>query len=87
MSTTTTQRSDNAPSHEIFAVSRREPEGKGIWNKVGAAWPHKDGDGFNMRLEFLPLAGQELVIRKWKPKPEAEAAETEAKPSRKGGAK
>lgn len=72
-----TQRSDKAPTHEVFAV-RRDGDGddaKSFWTKIGAAWPHKDGDGFNLKLELLPLDGAELVIRKWKPKTEtAEAA-------------
>ena len=66
----TPTRSAKAPTHEVFAVSRKEPKEKGRWTKVGACWPHEDGEGFNLRLDFLPLDGSELVIRKWKPKPE-----------------
>ena len=71
-------RSPKAPTHEIFAVTRREEGAKAIWRKVGACWPHDDGDGFNMELEYLPLNNAELVIRKWKPKPEADTANTDA---------
>ncbi len=67
----TPTRSTKAPTHEVFAVSRKEPKEKGYWTKVGACWPHEDGEGFNLRLDLLPLDGSELVIRKWKPKPEA----------------
>ena len=66
-----TSRSPNAPTHEIFAVSRGDDkDAKGRWTKIGAAWPHKDGDGFNMKLEYLPLNGAALVLRKYKPKAE-----------------
>lgn len=36
----------NRPSHGVYIV-----EGEGdnaYWTKVGAAWAHKDGDGFNI---------------------------------------
>ena len=64
------QRSPNAPTHELFSVIRREGSDKGIWHKVGGCWPHEDGDGFTVRLDYLPLNGGELVMRKWKPKAE-----------------
>lgn len=68
-----TQPKTSKPSHEVFAVTRREGDEKGRWQKIGACWPHEDGDGFNLKLEYLPLTGGDLVIRKWKPKPEAAA--------------
>ena len=64
------QRSPNAPTHELFSVIRREGSDKAIWHKVGGCWPHDDGDGFTVRLDYLPLNGGELVMRKWKPKPD-----------------
>jgi hypothetical protein len=39
-------------------------------------WPHGDGEGFNMKLDYLPLNGAEIVIRK--PKPGADEAEAPA---------
>ena len=33
------------------------------WTRVGVAFPHKDGKGFNLKLDLLPLNGAELVIR------------------------
>lgn len=69
----TKQRSVHAPSHEIFAVVRSEnAEAKSRWHKIGAAWPHKDGEGFNLKLEYLPLNAAEMVIRKYKPKAEGQ---------------
>jgi len=78
----TKQRPANAPSHEVFAVTRETREDKGRWHKIGAAWAQKDGEGSSVKLEFLPLnpSGDlvDLVIRKWKPRPETEAAEASA---------
>jgi hypothetical protein len=45
-------------------------EGEGessYWTKIGSAWPHDDGDGFNLTLSAIPVAGR-LVIRKRQPK-------------------
>jgi hypothetical protein len=63
MSTST--RSPNAPTHELFAVRETKGEGKDHWQKVGSCWQHEDGDGFNVKLDYLPLDGSKLVIRKW----------------------
>ena len=41
------------------------------WRAIGAVWPHGDGEGFNLKLDYLPLNGAEIVIRK----PKAETAE------------
>jgi hypothetical protein len=64
----------NQPTHRIFAVTKRGAKSR--WQEIGACWPHKDGDGFNLKLDFLPLNGAEIVIRK----PKAEVAD-EADPA------
>jgi hypothetical protein len=59
------------PSHRVYAVTY---DGKqSYWHPIGAVWPHGDGEGFNMKLDYLPLNGAEIVIRK--PKPGADEAE------------
>ncbi len=40
---------------------------KANWTRVGAAWSHKDGKGFNVTLDALPVSGK-LTIRKYEPK-------------------
>ena len=50
------------PSHRIYAVTKRS-SGESDWTEVGAAWPHKDGKGFSLKLEYLPLNGGELSLR------------------------
>ena len=36
------------PTYEIFAV-KDGVDGKAVWTKIGAAWPHKDGKGFSLK--------------------------------------
>lgn len=52
------------PAYEAFAV---DGEGdKAFWTKIGAAWPHDDGKGFNLQFVALPLTGR-IVLRSPKP--------------------
>lgn len=61
------QAKTNRPSHSVYVV---EGEGESAyWTKVGAAWRHEDGKGFNISLTCLPLNGR-IVIRE--PKAEVE---------------
>lgn len=60
----------NRPSHAVYVV---EGEGESaFWTKIGAAWMHEDGEGYNIQLTAMPLNGR-LVVRK--PKPAGEAAQ------------
>jgi hypothetical protein len=45
-----------SPSHDVFVV--RPGREKGFWKRIGAAWPHKDGKGFNVQIESVPLDGR-----------------------------
>jgi hypothetical protein len=65
-------KSTNRPSHRVYAVTKNGTNS--FWQPIGAAWAHGDGEGFNLKLEYLPLNGAEIVIRK----PKAEATETAA---------
>ena len=57
------QQKSNRPSHTVHVV---EGEGENaFWTKIGAAWPHEDGKGFNISLTCLPIDGR-LVIREAK---------------------
>lgn len=46
-----------APSHIAYQIREREGS-SGFWTRIGAAWPHKDGNGFNIQLESVPLDGR-----------------------------
>lgn len=56
--TTTTTTQGNAPSHIAYHVRDAKGKGKGFWTRIGAAWPHADGNGFNLQLEVVPLDGR-----------------------------
>jgi hypothetical protein len=46
-----------APSHVAYQVRDREGK-KGFWTRIGTAWAHGDGKGFNVQLEVVPLDGR-----------------------------
>jgi hypothetical protein len=62
-----TKQTANLPSHRIYAVTN---EGKQkFWSAIEAAWAHKDGDGFSLKLDYLPLIqGAQIVLRNPRPK-------------------
>jgi hypothetical protein len=62
-------KSTNRPSHRVYAVTKNGE--RAFWQPIGAAWPHSDGEGFNLKLDYLPLNSAEIVIRK----PKAEEAD------------
>jgi hypothetical protein len=70
---TKTETAFKRPTHRVYAVTKTEGNDKGFWTTIGAAWAHKDGKGFSVKLEFLPLSGAEIVIRE--PLPEQSQAE------------
>lgn len=59
----TKQTNSRRPTHRVYAVTKNGADDKGFWTEIGAAWPHSDGKGFNLKLDYLPLNGAELVIR------------------------
>lgn len=44
------------PTHFAFHV-RDTKDGKGFWTRIGSAWAHKDGKGFNIQLDAMPVDG------------------------------
>lgn len=57
---TATETKRNLPTHGVYVI-----EGEGsdaFWAKVGAAWSHADGQGFNITMTAVPLSGR-LVLR------------------------
>ena len=45
------------PSHFAFHVRDRDGD-KGFFTPIGAAWAHKDGQGFTIKLETFPIDGR-----------------------------
>ena len=46
-----------SPSHIVYQVRDRDGQ-KGFWTRIGSAWPHADGKGFNVQLDCVPLDGR-----------------------------
>jgi len=48
------------PTHRLYRV-----QGDGaaaIWTPIGAAWPNKDGQGFSISCDAVPLTGR-IIMR------------------------
>jgi hypothetical protein len=50
-----------APTHVAYHVKNREGK-KAIWTRIGSAWAHSDGEGFNIQLDANPVDGK-LTLR------------------------
>ena len=53
---TTESAPSKSPSHIAYTV--REGKDKSYFTRIGAAWMHKDGKGFNIQIEAIPLDGK-----------------------------
>ena len=56
----------NAPQH-LYAYSVREFDGADgkkarSWTRIGVAFPHKDGTGFNVEVHSFPLDGRIVLF-------------------------
>ena len=45
------------PSHVAYHVRDRDGK-KSYWTRIGSAWAHADGKGFNLQVEMVPLDGR-----------------------------
>jgi hypothetical protein len=55
------ERQPGTPTHRAYSVIKREGQDD-YWLNLGLAFPHKDGGGFNIILQALPLDGK-IVCR------------------------
>ena len=46
-----------APTHVAYHVRDRDGK-KSFWTRIGSAWAHADGKGFNLQVEMVPLDGR-----------------------------
>ena len=67
----------SAPDFAVYTVKERAAGQDPFWLRIGAAWANKDGKGFNVQLDSLPLDGR-LVLRV----PKAEAEEEKPTPTK-----
>jgi hypothetical protein len=58
MSNTNTSTTSKSPTHVAYQVRDRGQGQKGFWTRIGSAWAHTDGQGFNIQLECVPLDGR-----------------------------
>jgi hypothetical protein len=59
------------PTHEVFIVEEYG-EDQSVWTKVGAAWPHKNGQGFNLQLKPGLAVSGKIIVWPVKEKPAEE---------------
>lgn len=49
------------PAFIVYTVLEKPNQAKPFFHAIGAAWPNKKGDGFNIQLDSLPL-GRDLTL-------------------------
>lgn len=49
-----------SPTHIAYQV-REGDDNKSYFNRIGAVWTHKDGEGFNIQLDSVPVDGKVTV--------------------------
>jgi hypothetical protein len=57
--------SKKQPTHIAYQV--RDGNDKGFWTRIGVAWATKDGKGYTVQLDAVPLDGR-IVLRLNEPK-------------------
>jgi hypothetical protein len=55
-----TKNQNKGPSHIAYHVREGE-DNKAYFNRIGAAWQHKDGQGLNIQFDTLPIDGRVTV--------------------------
>jgi len=56
-SSNTPSSTTKAPSHIAYHVRDRK-DGDAFWTRIGSAWQHADGKGYNILIETVPLDGR-----------------------------
>lgn len=57
-----TQASSNSTTPAFVAYAVRGDGDNAIWNRIGAAWTHRDGKGMSIALSAHPVGGR-VVLR------------------------
>ena len=61
----TSTKTGKRPDFTAYFVPDRE---NASWVPIGAAWSHRDGEGFNLRLDLIPNTAGRFVLRTVKAK-------------------
>ncbi|MGL6076743.1 MAG: hypothetical protein ACRC8S_21525 [Fimbriiglobus sp.] len=56
--TENTNTPSKTPTHIAYHVRDSKRDGSGFWTRIGSAWTHADGKGFNIQLDVAPLDGR-----------------------------
>jgi len=48
------------PDHAAYNIQTTS-QGKAVWNRIGSAWQHRDGQGFEIDLHSVPVNGRVTV--------------------------
>jgi hypothetical protein len=59
----------NKPRYDVLVADEYQKDGESQvnWIRVGTAWAHGDGEGFQITLAAVPVSGK-LVMRLHRPK-------------------
>lgn len=75
-----------AKMYRVYSIIER-PKQDDYWLNIGVAFPHDNGEGFNVILQALPLHGNgKLVLRAYDPD-KAKAEEEQQQAATKKGAR
>ena len=50
-----------APTHIAYHI--REGSEKSYWTRIGAAWAHNDGNGYNIQMDGLVPVDGKITLR------------------------
>jgi hypothetical protein len=54
-----TQTKSSKPAYIAYNVrNNNDEQGAGFWTRMGVAFPHKDGKGFDLLIDVFPLDGR-----------------------------
>lgn len=69
MTTKSTAKGTNKPKYYAYHVTEPKTEGqKARWSRIGAYFPHSNGDGATLVLDLLPISfNGRIVLRAPKP--------------------
>lgn len=59
---------------QAYTVKELDDGQNPIWSRIGAAWQHKDGQGFDIRMDALPVDGR-IVLRVPKDRDDGQSGE------------
>ena len=53
------ERQPKRPTHIIWQVIGEGDDA--FWNRIGAGWANKDGQGISLRFDAYPIAGRPVI--------------------------